>query len=113
MLISFKINSRRGQEDYERLRPLSYSKSHVVLIAFSLDSPDSLDNVKIKWLPEVSRICGETIPVLLVGCKMDLRDQAKGGGGVEFVQKKEVRSAFSRSRLIRTDDIFVAKRLKL
>lgn len=37
-----------GQEDYERLRPLAYSKAHVILIGFSVDSPDSLDNVKHK-----------------------------------------------------------------
>lgn len=37
-----------GQEDYERLRPLAYSKAHVILIGFSVDTPDSLDNVKYK-----------------------------------------------------------------
>ena len=37
-----------GQEDYERLRPLAYSKAHVILIGFSVDMPDSLDNVKQK-----------------------------------------------------------------
>ena len=37
-----------GQEDYERLRPLAYAKAHVILIGFSVDSPDSLDNVKHK-----------------------------------------------------------------
>ncbi len=37
-----------GQEEYERLRPLSYSKAHVILIAFSVDTPDSLDNVTSK-----------------------------------------------------------------
>jgi len=37
-----------GQEEYERLRPLSYSKAHVILIAFSVDTPDSLDNVTQK-----------------------------------------------------------------
>lgn len=34
-----------GQEHYHRLRPLSYPDSHVILIAFSIGSPDSLDNV--------------------------------------------------------------------
>ncbi len=34
-----------GQEDYDRLRPLSYPDSHVILICFAVDSPDSLDNV--------------------------------------------------------------------
>lgn len=37
-----------GQEDYERLRPLAYSKAHIILIGFSVDTPDSLDNVKHK-----------------------------------------------------------------
>lgn len=45
-----------GQEDYERLRPLAYSKAHVILIGFSVDSPDSLDNVKHK--------VGVAVPVL-------------------------------------------------
>ena len=32
----------------QRLRPLSYSKSHVILIAFAIDTPDSLENVSVK-----------------------------------------------------------------
>ena len=38
-----------GQEDYERLRPLAYSQAHVILIAFSVSSPDSLQNITTKW----------------------------------------------------------------
>ena len=37
-----------GQEDYDRLRPLSYPDSHVILICFAIDSPDSLENVQEK-----------------------------------------------------------------
>lgn len=44
-----------GQEDYERLRPLAYSKAHVILIGFSIESPDSLDNVKHKVGPGAPR----------------------------------------------------------
>jgi len=62
-----------GQEEYERLRPMSYSQSHVILIAFAIDTPDSLENVTTKWIEEVRSICGPTIPVILVGCKVDLR----------------------------------------
>jgi hypothetical protein len=40
-----------GQEDYDRLRPLSYPDSHVILICFAVDSPDSLDNVQEKVRP--------------------------------------------------------------
>jgi len=63
-----------GQEEYERLRPLSYSQAHVILIAFAIDTPDSLENVIVKWIEEVRQICGPHIPVILVGCKKDLRD---------------------------------------
>ena len=37
-----------GQEDYDRLRHLAYSDSHVILICFAIDSPDSFDNVQEK-----------------------------------------------------------------
>ena len=40
-----------GQEDYDRLRPLSYPDSHVIVLCFALDSPVSLDNVKERVRP--------------------------------------------------------------
>ncbi|PVU91112.1 hypothetical protein BB561_004565 [Smittium simulii] len=61
-----------GQEDYDRLRPLSYPDSHVILICYSIDSPDSLENVQEKWVPEVMHFCSG-LPIILVGCKKDLR----------------------------------------
>ncbi|VDP40778.1 unnamed protein product [Schistosoma margrebowiei] len=42
-----------GQEDYDRLRPLSYPDTDVVLLCYSIDSPDSFENIPEKWLPEV------------------------------------------------------------
>lgn len=42
-----------GQEDYDRLRPLSYPDTDVILMCFSIDSPDSLENIPDKWTPEV------------------------------------------------------------
>ncbi|PWY98911.1 hypothetical protein BCV70DRAFT_30814 [Testicularia cyperi] len=69
-----------GQEEYERLRPLSYSQAHVILIAFAIDTPDSLENVQVKWMEEVRQICGPSVPVLLVGCKKDLREDAVARG---------------------------------
>ncbi|XP_061205318.1 rho-related GTP-binding protein RhoD [Neopsephotus bourkii] len=61
-----------GQEDYDRLRPLSYSDANVVLICFDVTDPSSYNNVLTKWYPEVNHFC-KGIPVLLVGCKTDLR----------------------------------------
>lgn len=65
-----------GQEDYDRLRPLSYPDSHVILICFAIDSPDSLENVQEKWISEVLHFC-YGLPILLVGCKKDLRHDPK------------------------------------
>ena len=62
-----------GQEDYDRLRPLSYPQTDVFLICFSIASPASLENVKAKWYPEVSHHC-PGVPIILVGTKMDLRE---------------------------------------
>ncbi|KAH0608357.1 uncharacterized protein H6S33_001491 [Morchella sextelata] len=62
-----------GQEDYDRLRPLSYPQTDVFLICFSVNSPPSFENVKEKWLPEVRHHC-PGVPCLIVGTQVDLRD---------------------------------------
>ena len=73
-----------GQEDYERLRPLAYSKSHVILIGFSVDSPDSLENVQHKWIEEARERCPD-VPIILVGLKKDLREDPMA---IEEMRKK-------------------------
>ncbi|THH18426.1 hypothetical protein EW146_g2563 [Bondarzewia mesenterica] len=74
--ISLGLWDTAGQEDYDRLRPLSYPQTDVFLICFSLVSPPSFENVKTKWYPEISHHAPQT-SVVLVGTKLDLReDQA-------------------------------------
>ncbi|XP_054787785.1 rac-like GTP-binding protein RAC1 [Prosopis cineraria] len=62
-----------GQEDYDKLRPLSYPEADVVLLAFSLMSKASYENVAKKWVPEL-RHFAPGVPIILVGTKLDLRD---------------------------------------
>ncbi|KAI4329566.1 hypothetical protein MLD38_027940 [Melastoma candidum] len=62
-----------GQEDYNRLRPLSYRAADVFVVAFSLVSRASYENVLKKWIPELQHHA-PGIPLVLVGTKMDLRD---------------------------------------
>jgi len=64
-----------GQEDYDRLRPLSYPQTDVFVLCFSVISKASFENVKTKWVPEVVHHCPKT-PLLLVGTKSDLREDA-------------------------------------
>ena len=65
-----------GQEDYDRLRPLSYPQTDVFLTCFSIVNPASFENVRAKWYPEISHHCPNT-PLILVGTKVDLRDHAE------------------------------------
>ena len=83
-----------GQEDYDRLRPLSYPQTDVFLVCYSVVSPSSFENVKekvnfsiiqdltkkttltiliLQWVPEISHHCQKT-PFLLVGTQIDLRE---------------------------------------
>ncbi|SCU96602.1 LAME_0F16798g1_1 [Lachancea meyersii CBS 8951] len=73
-----------GQEEYDRLRPLSYPQTDIFLLCFSVNEPNSFENVRDKWFPEIRhntnyenmelfRSCGK-YPILLVGTKADLRD---------------------------------------
>ncbi|KAH9360212.1 hypothetical protein HPB48_016879 [Haemaphysalis longicornis] len=39
-----------GQEDYDRLRPPSSMDDHVILMCFSIDSPDSLRGILDNWI---------------------------------------------------------------
>ncbi|KAF8093465.1 hypothetical protein N665_0383s0093 [Sinapis alba] len=62
-----------GQEDYNRLRPLSYRGADVFILAFSLISKASYENVSKKWIPELKHYA-PGVPIVLVGTKLDLRD---------------------------------------
>lgn len=110
-----------GQEDYDRLRPLSYPESDVVLMCFSVDSASSLDNLTEKvrkkkrasifvsfsqttrpvvfltthrfqqWYPELTHFL-ESVPKIVVGLKTDLRDSASEEDTDQFVPYEKVYS---------------------
>ncbi|RXN12048.1 ras-related C3 botulinum toxin substrate 1 [Labeo rohita] len=65
--VTLAIWDTTGQEDCDRLQ------TDVYLMCFSLVDPDSLENVWVKWYPEVRHHCPDT-PIILVGTKHDLRD---------------------------------------
>jgi Ras homolog gene family, member A len=88
-IVELALWDTAGQEEYDRLRPLSYPETDVILICFAIDSHASLENVTdkvlplvgaslilLQWYPEVRHFCPNT-PVLLVGLKSDLRHNAR------------------------------------
>ncbi|KAJ6009335.1 hypothetical protein N7499_005257 [Penicillium canescens] len=61
-----------GQEEFDRLRALSYEDTHVLMLCFSVDSPDSFENVSSKWIAEINDNC-PGVRVVLTALKCDLR----------------------------------------
>ena len=74
--ISLGLWDTAGQEEYDRLRPLSYPNTDVFLLCFSLVSRASYENVQYRWLPEVRLHC-PGVKIILVGLKQDLRGDAE------------------------------------
>jgi len=72
-LINFALWDTAGQEEYSRLRALSYPETDVFLLCFSVVSPASFDNIKTKWFPEINHHCPGA-KCILVGTKIDLRE---------------------------------------
>ncbi|CAL6003712.1 Rac/Rho-like_protein [Hexamita inflata] len=75
-----------GQEDYDRLRPLSYPGTDVVLLCYVVNNPQSLDNVLLKWAPEIAHHL-PTVPTILVGTKNDLRLSSKNAVQINYAEK--------------------------
>jgi Ras-related C3 botulinum toxin substrate 1 len=87
--VSLGLWDTAGQEDYDRLRPLSYPQTDVFVLCFSVISPTSFTNIINKWMPEIRHhcpdkpiiLCGEKIIVFfyfrkvkVLGTKIDLRE---------------------------------------
>ena len=70
--VALSLWDTAGQEDYARLRPLSYPGADVVAICYSVERAESLSNIAKSWYPEVRGFC-PNIPVILVGTKSDFR----------------------------------------
>lgn len=71
-MVELALWDTAGQEEYDRLRPLSYPETDILFVCFAIDCPNSLENVMDKWYPEVLHFC-PTTPIMLLGLKSDLR----------------------------------------
>lgn len=83
----FKLNlwDTAGQEEYDRLRPLSYPQTDIFLLCFAVNEFTSFKNLNEKWIPELKQHANienndmwtkfNKLPILLIGTKSDLRDE--------------------------------------
>lgn len=92
-----------GQEEFDRLRSLSYADTHVIMICFSVERPESLENVEAKWIGEVDHYCPDVM-IVLVALKCDLRED-------EVANRKLIERG-QRGILSYEDGLEVAKRIR-
>mmetsp|Transcript_43260 Transcript_43260/g.71472 ORF Transcript_43260/g.71472 Transcript_43260/m.71472 type:complete len:193 (+) Transcript_43260:66-644(+) len=72
-VVNLQLWDTAGQEDYDRLRPLSYPGTQVFILCFSVISRASFANTEMRWLPELKHHCPDT-PIVLIGTKNDIRE---------------------------------------
>lgn len=75
--INLNLWDTAGQEEYDRLRLLSYPQTDVVIICYNIMNKDSLNNVSAKWILEVKEHIPNR-PILLIGTQKDRRDENPG-----------------------------------
>ncbi|CDQ68714.1 unnamed protein product [Oncorhynchus mykiss] len=77
------------QEDYDRLRPLSYPMTDVFLICYSVVNPASFQNVREEWVTELQEYA-PSVPYLLIGTQIDLRDDPKTIAKLNDMKEKPI-----------------------
>lgn len=73
--IQMSLWDTSGSHRYDSVRPLSYADADLIMICFSVAEPDSMDHAISRWASEVREHCPKQ-PIILVGCKTDLRTDA-------------------------------------
>jgi len=71
--IELSLWDTAGQEDFDRLRSLSYADTHVIMLCFAVDLRNSLENIEYKWMEEILEHC-PGVKLVLVALKCDLRE---------------------------------------
>lgn len=74
-----------GQDDYDRLRPLSYNGADIFILCFAVNNINSYNNIKAKWFEEKKHHAPD-VPFVLIGTKSDVRT-GSGSSSSSFVTK--------------------------
>ena len=90
--IALEVFDTCARPQYARLRPLTYFDVDVFLVAFSVNDPDSMQNVEKLWLPELRKLGRKRMrggateslcPVVLVGLRTETREKSLFGEAAE------------------------------
>ena len=81
--ITLQIWDVAGQPNFQRIRKSYYSGSSAGVMVFDVTNRDSMFNTE-KWAKELLSSAEEKIPIILVGNKIDVRENSS-----DFVQHSE------------------------
>lgn len=87
-----------GQENFQAFRKPLYEGVDVIILAYSCESPtkdqtgqlvtiggrESQQNVKTLWLPEIRKNVPKSVPIVLLGTKLDLYNRKTDSFGATF-----------------------------
>lgn len=87
-IVELALWDTAGQEEYDRLRPLSYPDTSILLVCYAIDNRTTLENITETWAPEVRHFCAG-VPIVLVGTKLDLLSTTPPDNQHDFVPESE------------------------
>lgn len=99
--INLSLWDTAGQEDYDRLRPLSYPESDVIILIYSSVKQESYDHILTRWIPELAHFL-KGVKIILVATMCDVRDKMKSVG---YATSEEHRQFCERMTLRKLDSI--------
>ncbi|XP_013401884.1 cdc42 homolog [Lingula anatina] len=85
-----------GQEEYDRIRRLTYHNTDVFLVCFSVVKPESAQNIELKWVKELKQYMPGT-PFILVGTQVDLREDSKTLRKLQKKNQKPISSSVGKN----------------
>jgi Ras-related C3 botulinum toxin substrate 1 len=69
--VELYLEDTPSQEDFDRLRPLSYPDTSVFILLFSLENVQSVERIANRWIPEITYHVPNA-KYIFVGNKIDL-----------------------------------------
>ena len=75
-IVELSLWDTAGQEEFDKIRLLSYQDTHVFLLCFSVENRDSFENIPDKWMEEVIEHSAYA-KIVLVALKCDLRQEKR------------------------------------
>jgi len=87
--ILFKVWDTAGQEKFGGLRDGYYIQGQCAIIMFDVTSRMTYKNVP-NWHRDIVRVCGDGIPIVICGNKVDVKDRKVKAKQITFHRKKNL-----------------------